>query len=360
MSRPPKNLVSARPLHVSVVALPESMMAPIIGIHEVLGVIHRFAAHDDAIPPEPRFRPEIVAPAAGLPSFTSELPLRAQRTIDHMARTDIIIVPSLLVRDDAWRPGRYPELVAWIRRMHAAGAELCSACSGVFVLAESGVWSGHEATIHWAYADAFSRTHPDVVLRPRDALVVSGGRGELISSGASTAWYDLVLFLIARHVGPTAAQAVARFLLVQWHAEGQAPYAVFTPPEGHGDALIAELQRWLEDNYAVPAAVEALVARAGLPERTLKRRFTKATGYAPLAYIQHLRIEEAKRRLERTDLPIDEISWTVGYEEPAFFRRLFKRLTALTPGDYRRRFRVPVFAQPKHGVVGEGSARRGT
>jgi transcriptional regulator GlxA family with amidase domain len=348
MSRQPeRSAPSVQPLHVSIVSLPESMMSPLSGIHEVLNVIHLFASYDDAIPREARFRPEIVAPARDLPSMTSELPLRAQRTIDEIERTDIIIVPSMMIRGNVWVRGRYDKLVAWIQRMHAAGAEVCSACSGIFVLAETGLWKGREATIHWAFAASFEKDYPEVELRTRDALVVAGDRGELISSGASTAWHDLILFLIARHISPTTAQSIARFLLLQWHADGQGPYTGFSPLMSHGDALIEELQRWLEDNYSVAGAVEALVKRSGLAERTLKRRFTKATGLAPLAYIQRLRIEEAKRRLERTDLPIDEISWAVGYEEPAFFRRLFKRITNITPGEYRRKLRVPDFARPR-------------
>lgn len=107
------------------------------------------------------------------------------------------------------------------------------------------------------------------------------------------------------------------------------------------------LQQWLKGNLTVASPVEEMVKLSELPARTFKRRFRKATGYSPIAYVQYLRIEEAKRRLERTDNPIDEISWAVGYEDPAFFRRLFKRVTRLTPGDYRRKFRMPELPQSK-------------
>lgn len=100
-------------------------------------------------------------------------------------------------------------------------------------------------------------------------------------------------------------------------------------------------------NYAVAAPVTELVQRAGLPERTFKRRFTRATGYAPIAYVQHVRVEEAKRRLERTAQPVDEISYAVGYEDAASFRRLFKRITGVTPGAYRRKLQLPAFARPR-------------
>ncbi len=225
--------------------------------------------------------------------------------------------------------------------MHAGGATLCSACSGVLLLAETGLLDGLDATIHWAYAPTFRRNFPKVRLRLEKVLVASGERQEFVMSGASASWHDLVLYLVARKVGPAAARAVAKFLLLQWHTDGQAPYVVFQAPSDHQDATVLEAQRWLRDHFTVANPVEEMVKRSGLAERTFKRRFKKATGYAPLVYVQHLRVEEAKRRLERTSEPVDEISWAVGYEDPAFFRRLFKRLAGIPPGAYRRKFQVP-------------------
>jgi len=240
-----------------------------------------------------------------------------------------------------WIPGRYPKTVEWLSAMHAGGATLCSACSGVLLLAETGLLDGREATIHWAFAPTFRRNFPRVKLRLEEVLVATGKRKEFVMSGASASWHDLVLYLIARQVGLTAAQAIRKFMLLQWHVDGQAPYIAFAPPVDHGDAAVLKLQQWLNGHLTVASPVEEMVKLAALPERTFKRRFRKATGYSPIAYVRNLRIEEAKRRLERTDHPIDEISWTVGYEDPAFFRRLFRRITRLTPGDYRRKFRMP-------------------
>ena len=101
-------------------------------------------------------------------------------------------------------------------------------------------------------------------------------------SGGSASWHDLVLYLIARQVGPTAAQAISRFLLLQWHRDGQAPYVPFAPPTDHGDSIVRQLQDWLAKHYSVTNPVEELVRRSGLPERTIKRRFTQATGLPPL------------------------------------------------------------------------------
>src|SRR5690606_34931505 len=146
------------------------------------------------------------------------------------------------------------------------------------------------------------------------------------------------------YVGATAAQAIARAFALQWHHDGLAPYIVFEGPKHHGDSVILRAQEWLATNFSVGIPVEEVIRHCGVAERTFKRRFTKATGFAPIEYVQRLRVEDAKRRLERTDDPVDEIGWRVGYEDPAFFRRLFKRTTGLSPAQYRRRFQIPQYA----------------
>ena len=132
---------------------------------------------------------------------------------------------------------------------------------------------------------------------------------------------------------------------LQWHSDGLAPYIVFQGKKDHGDAEILAAQEWLRQNFSVARPVEEMIRRSKLAERTFKRRFVGATGLPPIAYVQRLRVEDAKRRLERTDAPVDEIGWRIGYEDSAFFRRLFKRVTGLSPGAYRKRFRIPDFAR---------------
>jgi transcriptional regulator GlxA family with amidase domain len=187
--------------------------------------------------------------------------------------------------------------------------------------------------------------YPLVAIHPERVLVISGAREELVCSGASNTWHDLVLYLIARHAGATIAQEVARMFALQWHQDGLTPYIVFQGRIDHGDGEILSAQQWLSRHFSVANPVEEMIKRSTLAERTFKRRFAAATGVAPLEYVQRLRIEDAKRRLERTDNPVDEISWRVGYEDPAFFRRLFKRTTGMAPGAYRKRFRIPDFAR---------------
>jgi transcriptional regulator GlxA family with amidase domain len=330
-------------IHVSLVTTPDTMLSTLISIYDVLNCFELFGSFADAVPDKNPFQAEIVAPTQTHTQTASGLPVTAHRTVDQLDRTDIIIIPSMMPEGGEWKTGRYPKVVNWLSEMHAQGAMLCSACSGVLLLAETGLLDGGEATIHWAYARTFRRNFPNVRLCLEKVLVTAGERQQFAMSGASASWHDLVLYLVARHVGPTAAQAIAKFMLLQWHVDGQAPYVVFETPTDHEDAAVLDAQEWLGDHFTVATPVDELVRRSGLAERSFKRRFKKATGYSPITYVQHLRVEEAKRRLERTDAPVDEISWNVGYEDPAFFRRLFKRITQITPGAYRRKFRLPDF-----------------
>jgi transcriptional regulator GlxA family with amidase domain len=328
------------PLHVTLVATPDAQVSPLSGLYETFNAFSLLASFEPDLPTQP-FVAEIVAPSRDSVHGASGLPLGAHRTHDEIEHTDIAIVPLMMFEGPDWVTGRYPGLVDWLRKMHRNGAMLCSACTGVLLLAETGLLNGREATIHWAFAPTFRRNFPEVRLRTEEVLIIAGDRQEFVMSGGVMSWHDLVLYLITRHVGPTAAQAMARLLMLQWHAEGQAPYIAFSPRLDHGDSLVLRLQQWLETHFTVANPVEEMVSRSGLARRSLERRFRKATGCSPIAYVQNLRIGEARRRLERTNMPIEKVCQDVGYENTAFFRRVFERSTRLTPGAYRRRFQTP-------------------
>jgi transcriptional regulator GlxA family with amidase domain len=330
-----------KPPRVSIVALPESMATPIHGLYETLRMADLVAPDDRKAP---LFEVDVVGIDQGALLGACGLPLEVQRSITEIEHTDIVLMTSMFFGEE-WVTGRHPELVDWLVAMHHRGANLCSACAGALLLAETGLLDGLEATTHWAFAPTFEKNFPEVNLRIDQLLITAGKNEELVMSGAASSWQDLILYLIARHVNPTVAQAVGKFLLYPWHAETQTPYISFSPPTDHGDATVRDVQTWVHENHAVAAPVEEMARRSGLPDSSFKRRFRNATGYSPLQYVQHVRVEEAKRRLEGGAASIDEISWAVGYEDPAFFRRLFRRVTCMTPGQYRKKFRIPKYAR---------------
>jgi len=326
-------------VQIGIVAVPDAMISTLSGIYDVINGLALLAGQE-GIPDRSPFHVEILG------ETTAPVPLASGITLPTngaaaTATSDVVIVPSVLLRHGVWTQGRYPALTAWIAARHRAGATICSACSGIFLIAETGLFDGQEATVHWPYARAFGALYPEVTVRPERALVVAGARGELVTSGASTSWHDLVLYLIGREVGPVAAQVVSKFFALQRHVDGLAPFIVFDPPRDHGDAGVAAAQDWLDTQAAVAAPVREAVRRSGLSERGFARRFRAATGRAPLDYVQHLRIEQAKRRLERTGDPVEDIAWRVGYEDPSAFRRLFQRIAGVSPGRYRRQFAQP-------------------
>lgn len=335
----------SNPRRVSLVALPDAVVSTLSGIFDVMNAFAFMDVLNAKAGTGLPFNIEIVGEAAGSLDLASGVPVQVQRAIGEIEMTDIVIVPSVLLRPEGWKRGRYPRLVNWIRAMYDRGAVLCSACSGLFLLAETGLYDDRDATVHFSYAHAFATTFPGVRIHPERVLIISGDREELVSSGASMTWHDLVLYLIVRYAGATAAQEIARMFALQWHQDGLAPYIIFKGKRDHGDSEIMSAQNWLDNHFSVANPVQEMIKLSRLAERTFKRRFADATGLTPIAYVQRLRVEDAKRRLERTQTPIDEISWQVGYEDSAFFRRLFKRTTGLSPGAYRKRFRIPDFVR---------------
>jgi transcriptional regulator GlxA family with amidase domain len=175
-----------------------------------------------------------------------------------------------------------------------------------------------------------------------DRIFVQTGEGHsIVSCGGASSWQDLALLLVARYGSTEEAIRISRLFLYQWHREGQLPYASMAANVDHGDGVIVRCQTWLAQNYDRSDTVSEVVRVSGLSKRTFDRRFRAATGYSPLAYIQALRVEEAKQMLETGSVPVEAIGREVGYEDAASFRRLFRRLAGMPPGDYRRKFRIP-------------------
>jgi transcriptional regulator GlxA family with amidase domain len=334
--------MSAEPksVRVCLVAIPEVMASTLMGLYDVLNSFNLLGTYSDGLAGRARFKAEIVGATAGPLSSASGVRVEAKRSIKQIDSADVIIIPSIMVQPGEWEQGRYPELVRWLARCMlrerncVPPARRAAARGNRFAR-----WQGCDGALD-VRADV-SPQFPKVRLRLERALVAAGKHQEFLMSGASTSWHDLILYLIAQHAGPTAAQAVAKFFAFQWHADGLSPYIVFEPVTDHGDAAIHKAQSWLARHFSVANPIEQAARISGIPERSFKRRFKNVTGHAPIDYVQRLRVEEAKRRLERTQAPVDEISWNVGYEDPAFFRRLFKRITGVTAGAYRRKFHIP-------------------
>ncbi len=335
--------VSAQPRKVSVslVAVPEVSAAVVYGLHEVFSCVGTVWEQLTGGPTVPgRMTPRIVGCATGLLRTSMGVALMVEHTFDEAHRADVVIVGDLILESGVEPTGRWSEATAWIRNQYDKGAIICSVCTGSLMLAEAGLLNDREATSHWSAGGTFRRCYPQVLLRPERVLVPSGLEHRIVTSGGSASWADLSLYLIARFCGAEEARRTAKLFLFGDRSDGQRPFAAMARPTQHDDAAIAQSQTWIADNYALANPVARMAEISGLTSRTFKRRFTNATGYAPLDYVQTLRIEEAKQMLETSDDAIDEIAALVGYEDPNSFRRLFKRTTGITPNQYRMRFKM--------------------
>jgi transcriptional regulator GlxA family with amidase domain len=323
----------------SVVAVPESAGSALYGMIDVLSAAGNLWQALVGTEAELKLiEPHIVSPMSGLFSCGNSIPVSPDYDLDSAPDPDIVILPELWLGPDEPMTGRYPELMAWIRRQYERGAFIYSGCSGSIMLAETGLLDGREATSHWGYERLFRNEYPEVRFNAVPVLTYGDPAGRIVTAGGTTSWHDLAIHIISRHCSPGEAARIAKVYLLKMHGEGQLPYASLVTEAPHADSVVRSCEMLLKENFRTHNALQIAVTASATPERTLKRRFKAATGLTLIDYIQNHRIEEAKRLLETTNQPIDDICVDVGYENPGFFRRLFKRRVGLTPGQYRRMF----------------------
>ena len=260
-------------------------------------------------------------------------------------QVDVAIVCDMYTPIDTPPRGRYEVEIDWLRRMHAGGALIATVCSGSLLLAESGLLDGRSCAGHWAYGELFRSAYPRIRFGPESILDLASESDGLITAGGVAAWQDLALHLIARLCGREQASRTAKVYLLAGHEDGQLPFAAMVQPTRTSDAVIRDCMAWIAENYACANPVTAMAQRSGLTKRTFARRFVASTGRRPIEYVHAVRVEEARQIIEAGGGAIDDVGYLVGYEDPTFFRRLFKRTTGLTPAAYRRKFARIVGAQ---------------
>jgi transcriptional regulator GlxA family with amidase domain len=327
------------PARVAILTLPEVGASTVFGMYDLFMSAGRdWGLVVDGKPGESLIAPQLVAWRREPFAAGNGVILHPEATLDDVGVPDVVCVPELLVPPGEKLDGRFAHEIGFLERCHEGGAILATACSGALLLAEAGLLDGHDATTHWAYCEVMKARYPKVRVHSQRALVVAGAESRLVMAGGGTTWLDLALYLIARLAGAEAAMQVARINLIDWHSIGQQPFARLATSRQTEDAVIARCQSWIAVNYASASPVAQMTRLSGLAERSFTRRFSQATGMAPLEYVHTLRLEEAKQMLESGEDPVEGIANEVGYEDAAFFSRLFRRKVGLTPVQYRRRF----------------------
>jgi transcriptional regulator GlxA family with amidase domain len=325
-------------VRVAILAFPEVTASAVYGLYDILASAGRdWGFLIDGQPGPSVMQPIVVSRLRDPFIVANGVRITPEMTLAECQAPDVVCVPDVNVPPGESLAGFGAE-VEWIARCHRLGATIATACSGAMLLAQTGLLDDCDATTHWAYCETMRTRHPRVRVHPQRALVATGEGQRLVMAGGGTSWLDLAVYLISRFAGLEVAMQAARIYLIEWHAIGQQPFARLARTRQSEDAEIARCQSWIAHHYAEPTPVAAMVRMSGMPERSFKRRFQQATGMAPLEYVHTLRLEEAKQMLEASDAPIEAIANEVGYEDPGFFSRLFRRQVALTPAQYRKRF----------------------
>jgi transcriptional regulator GlxA family with amidase domain len=265
-------------------------------------------------------------------------PVRIQpdAALSQVRKADLIFVPTTGISiDDAVE--RNARVVPWLKRWYQRGTAIASVCSGVDLVAATGLLDGKRATTHWALAERFRNKYPRVKWMPE--LMVTEDRG-LYCGGGVHAALDLSLYLVEKYCGHEIAMQSAKAMLIEMPRAWQAGFAIVPLKTEHNDDSISSAQEWLHRNFHKNFPLEAPARSVGMSLRNFVRRFKHATGDSPLQYLQKLRIAAAKRLLEADHRTVQEISDAVGYQDVAFFRDLFQRHTGVSPSAYRQKFGV--------------------
>lgn len=250
-------------------------------------------------------------------------------------RADILIITSIHDMEGGYL--KYNHLADWLKEIHGNGTTLVSVCTGAFLLAETGLLDYREATTHWSAAPEFRARFPHVRLREEQLIINHGSIYCAAGAGAGT---DLAYYFLEKYFGHAAAVRTAKFFVHDFRRTSQTAYAIFDKRTGHNDSGILKVQEWIEAHLNEPILVNDLAGISCMSHRTFERRFKKATGHSPLAYIQMLRVEVAKQQLETTDLSFNEIAYNLGYENSGAFRKIFIKRAGLLPIEYRTRFQA--------------------
>lgn len=332
----PKSSTKPKLIDVTVLLLDGTFSSTAIGPMEVFqhtGVLwNAFAGK----PPVPRFRVTTASLDGREVLCDEDIHIRPGAAIADVRKADIVFIPSTgpSLEDVV---ARNAAVVPWLRRWHKRGAAIACVCSGVGLVAATGLLDGKKATTHWGIAARMKEKYPRVKWMPE--LMVTEDRGFYCGGGVNAA-LDLGLYLVERFCGHDVAMQTAKALLIETPRAWQAGFAIVPLKTDHSDASISRAQDWLHENFQRTFPLEAPAQSVGMSLRNFVRRFQHATGDSPLIYLQKLRVAVAKRLLEGDQRSMQEVSDAVGYQDAAFFRKLFERHTGVTPSAYRRRFGV--------------------
>ncbi|MES2265378.1 MAG: helix-turn-helix domain-containing protein [Bacteroidota bacterium] len=317
--------------HVSILITNEAVLASIADPRIMFTGVNDFLA---AAGKPPMFNVQLVGLEKEVRLHSGLFSVHTDAIISEVEKTDLIIVPAF-GGDMATAIKRNEEFIPWIIDQHHKGAEVASLCVGAFLLAATGLLNGKEASSHWRFADEFRKMFPKVTL-VNDRIVTE--QNGLYSSGGATSYWNLLLYLVEKYAGRDMSIMAAKMFALEIDRKSQSPFIMFNGQKTHEDEPIKKAQEFIEANITEKISVEDLALKYAIGKRHFERRFKKATNNSPLEYIQRVKVEAAKKHLESSRKNVNEVMYDVGYSDTKAFRTVFKKITGLSPVEYKNKY----------------------
>ena len=300
------------------------------GTHQILSQVNKFSC-EKGLPPV--FNIQLVGlegsgPASGPISVSPEI------TIDKVQKTDLIFVPAIF-GDPLEIAALNRDFIPWILQQYKSGAEVATYCVGAFFMAQTGLLNGKQCATHWAEAANFRAMFPQIDLV--DDMIMTAEDG-VYTSGGAYSYLNLLLYLIEKYTGREMAILISKTFMIDIDKHSQSPFIIFEGQKTHEDEPVKKAQEYIEENYMEKITVDEIAEKFALGRRSLERRLKKATSNTVSEYIQRVKIEAAKKGLETGMLNVNQVMYDVGYSDTKAFRHTFKKITGLTPVEYRNRY----------------------
>ena len=254
--------------------------------------------------------------------------------LQNFQQADLVVVPPLY-GDMKTSVSLNEAALPWIKDQYRNGAEVASLCVGAFLLASTGLLNGKKCSTHWAYYNEFKERFPEVEIV--DGGVITEENGLYSSGGANSLW-NLLLYILEKYTDRDTAIMASKYFAIDIDRESQSAFMMFTGQKDHNDKEVKKAQEYLEENYQDRISVNGLAERVAVSRRNFERRFKKATNNTVIEYLQRVKVEAAKRSFESTRSNINEVMYDVGYSDTKAFRYVFKKITGLTPVEYRNKY----------------------
>lgn len=280
------------------------------------------------------FKIELVGTSKKVEYYEGVFTVKPHTSISAVPKTDLLIIPSLNHEYELAVKENKAQ-IEWIAKQYKAGAEVASICTGAFLLAASGLLNGKVCSTHWAAAEGFKKMFPEVHLQADRLITDEHG---IYTNGGAYSFLNLMVYLLEKYYDRQTAIYCAKVFQIELDRESQSRFIIFTGQKSHADEVVKKAQVYIEDHVTEKISIEQLSKKFAIGRRSFDRRFIKATGNTPLEYTQRVKIESAKKALESSSKTIHEIMYEVGYTDVKAFREVFRKVTGMSPVEYKGRY----------------------